>query len=744
MARTAGSSADLGLHREAAPRTDPREPGLVHRLGHTVTAHRALARGLGALALAALSLIWVAPAGAGTALVPTWSTLSPPQSPPGLQYASEAYDADDQTVVLFGGLEADGSVSGATWIWNGTTWTQAATQFLGPPPRQGAAMAYNPNSEQLILFGGEGADGSFLNDTWAWNGQSWFQEPTTPSISIPPAREGASLAYDAKNGDLVLFGGTGTSVGAASAASTGSSPTTDPTTTTTAPTTTIAPPTTEPPTTLAPSTLSPSTDAGASDPSTTSDPSATDQPTATDATTPLAPATDSATTTDPTTTDPTTTDPTNPDAVSSTVIDAAVASNPTTFNDTWEWNGAAWSQLDQSNPPPARTDATLSWDPSLNETILFGGSATPIAGGGATPLGDTWAWNGQDWSQLSPASAPAARYDALSTAAVGLSDDIVAGGVGNNGVADDIWTFNGSTWTSLTTDGTLAARSGAAAAWDDSAGQLVVFGGAGASGNTLADTVVLTEAAPVTVVPTSGSSSATSTPTNPSTAPTTPAATTSPTSAGNTTSEPGSLSPGTTPPDDSTTLPVSSSSVKDTTTNSTTTTVPATAPSTAGVRLTSPGSETTPVAEAKPATSPTAASPSTGTVVAPVQTVHTGSLVTVLGSGFRPGTVVTITFHSKPYTVGRTIAGPTGTFSATVTVPATASLGEHHIEAAGLSPRGTLNVLLTPLKVVPLSSNSSSSPSHTTLIMVGVAVLLPIGTWIFLSLRSRRHPSAAQ
>jgi hypothetical protein len=679
-----------------------------------------MVRGLAALALGVLSLLWVTPAGADAAVVPTWSTLSPPQSPSGLQYASEAYDADDQTVVLFGGLESNGSVSGATWIWNGTTWSQAAAQISGPQPSQGAAMAYSPTLHQLILFGGLGADGSVLNDTWAWNGQSWYQEASGQPASGPAAREGASLAADA-NGDLVLFGGTGTSGGgsADSAASVGSAATGDPVV-----------PAAEPPTPDAPAPTD--TPASSDAPAPSDTPTAAEVPTSADTPTPSnapAPA-------QPTAALPVAAGPGN-------VTDASVSGGATTFDDTWEWDGTAWSQTGQSNPPPARTDASLTWDASINETILFGGSATPLSGG-ATPLDDTWAWSANGWSQLNPSDVPPARYDALSSAAGGLSSDVVAGGLAGSGsVNDDIWSFSGSTWSPLKTGGTLVTRSGAAAAWDDSAGQLVVFGGVGTSGNTLADTVVLTEAAPVTVTPTTGPTPTTAAPTTtPGTVtPTTPLATTSPSSGASPTTNPGAVTPGTTSPGGSTTAPSSTSSVKDTTTApTTTTTVPATTSPTTDARVTAPGTGPAPTSPSHPVT-PTSQTP--GTLVAPVQTVHTGSLVTVLGSGFLPGAVVTITFHSKPYTVGRAIAGPTGSFSATVTVPETASPGEHHLEATGMSPSGTLDVLLTPLKVVPFSSGSSKGTSSTTWIMVGVAVFLPVGTWIALSLRSRRHPSPA-
>lgn len=130
----------------------------------------------------------------------------------------------------------------------------------------------------------------------------------------------------------------------------------------------------------------------------------------------------------------------------------------------------------------------------------------------------------------------------------------------------------------------------------------------------------------------------------------------------------------------------------------------------------------------------------------PLQTVHTGSLVTVLGSGFKPGATITITFHSRPYTVGRTVAGPHGTFSATVTVPLDATPGHHQLEASGMGPHGRLTVLLTPLMVLGSATHSSGgTPAATKITMVAISVLLPIATWFFLGAwsRRRRRPTAA-
>jgi hypothetical protein len=571
--------------------------------------------------LLAVLLAGAAPASAAaTPPSPTWSALSPPAGPPGLHDASAAYDAANQTIVVFGGQTANGSASSATWVWSGSTWTQAVPQVQGPAARFGASLAYSRTLNQLILFGGMGAGGP-LSDTWAWNGVSWVA--LAPSVS-PPGREDASFAVDG-NGNLVLFGGTGT--------------------------------------------VAASTPANLSPPTTTAAAQGAAAP--------------SQTTTAP--------------AVSAS--DTAASASLGVLDDTWLWTGSNW--VAQTGPePPARTGATLTWDPTLGVTVLFGGSGTPV-GTAATPLADTWSWDGSAWSQAVPVASPPARTQAVADFTTSLGGVVVTTGTGATGALDDTWTYDGTTWNALPAATPLAARSDAAAAWDAATQQLVVFGGIDAHGATLSDTAALTATAPVTATPTpTGSTASTST-----TA-----------SAGSTSSPP--------------TSGHSSSS-------SLTTGRAATTHANGSPATTAPAGHTTPVAEGAP--TPVTPGPDSPAV----QTVHGGSLVTLLGSGFRPGASITITFHSTPSTVGRVVADAAGSFSATVTVPSGASPGRHHLVATGMSRTGRVTSLVTPLRVVPLAgAPARRTPTVTTLTMVAVAVLLPVATWSALALRTRRRSLA--
>lgn len=136
-----------------------------------------------------------------------WTNLSLAHHPPKREWASMTYDARDGYVLLFGGI-GNKSLLDDTWKFSGGVWTQLHPS-VSPSPRYGAAMAYDPAIGKVVLFGGEDLphgnySTSFLSDTWAFSGGRWTQlYPGT----APAARAFASMAYDARDGYLVLFGG---------------------------------------------------------------------------------------------------------------------------------------------------------------------------------------------------------------------------------------------------------------------------------------------------------------------------------------------------------------------------------------------------------------------------------------------------------------------------------------------------------------------------------------------------------
>jgi len=135
-----------------------------------------------------------------------WIDISQSIRPSVRGYASMAFDAPHNQVVLFGGQGFSGNL-GDTWIFNGSQWIERHPA-TSPPARFGASMAYDELTGVVILFGGQGGPKNhYLNDTWIWNGSTWSQ----PIDNVRPSpRFGAAMAYFRLGGYTLLFGGFGT------------------------------------------------------------------------------------------------------------------------------------------------------------------------------------------------------------------------------------------------------------------------------------------------------------------------------------------------------------------------------------------------------------------------------------------------------------------------------------------------------------------------------------------------------
>jgi N-acetylneuraminic acid mutarotase len=84
----------------------------------------------------------------------------------------------------------------------GISWRQKAP-LTDPPPRTASAMAFDAVQGQVVLFGGM-RDSTFLGDTWTWNGSDWTQ--VFPAVS-PEPRAAAASSFDETRRQMVLFGG---------------------------------------------------------------------------------------------------------------------------------------------------------------------------------------------------------------------------------------------------------------------------------------------------------------------------------------------------------------------------------------------------------------------------------------------------------------------------------------------------------------------------------------------------------
>lgn len=108
---------------------------------------------------------------------------------------------------------------------------------------------------------------------------------------------------------------------------------------------------------------------------------------------------------------------------------------PTIFGDTWEYDGATWTQRVVSGPP-ARHAHGMTYDSARQRIVVFGGV------NGTTNFGDTWEWNGAAWNQVA-STGPAAGVAELMTFDVARARSVVhvyAAG------ANQTWEWDGAAW----------------------------------------------------------------------------------------------------------------------------------------------------------------------------------------------------------------------------------------------------------------------------------------------------------
>ncbi len=301
-----------------------------------------------------------APPGRGRPAV-AWKRLSPTVSPSPRAAFAMAYDPVSARVVLFGGYDETVYLN-ETWTFDGTTWTQQ-TPAVSPPPRAAGSMAYDQVSGRLVLFGGFDGNG-YLGDTWLWNGANGSWE-NVASVTSAPAVTAPRLFTDPPSGRVTMFGGFDGRFYQAT----------------------------------------------------------TWQWTGTDWID-LAPA-----------------NAPGGRSSASVAVDlhnqqVVLSGGLTAINPfgTFLWDGLDWSRALTDTQPPLVYDGGAAYDPQRQHVILFGG------GQGGTDINETWEWTGADWMPLATGHSPAAReaFGMVYDAAIGHI--IVFGGQkSETTLFDDTW-----------------------------------------------------------------------------------------------------------------------------------------------------------------------------------------------------------------------------------------------------------------------------------------------------------------
>lgn len=144
------------------------------------------------------------------------------------------------------------------------------------------------------------------------------------------------------------------------------------------------------------------------------------------------------------------------------------------YQDTWTWNGSAWTKQNPATSPFGRFWSKASFLAGVG-TVMFGGFG---GAGNGVYLNETWIWDGYglNWTKEAPATSPSARIG--HTLAAGPSYVLMFGGVVSNGqFLNDTWKFDGTTWTQLSPINSPSARANACMSYDSVHGKWVLFGG---------------------------------------------------------------------------------------------------------------------------------------------------------------------------------------------------------------------------------------------------------------------------
>jgi hypothetical protein len=138
-----------------------------------------------------------------------WTKLSPATSPSARVYSAMAYDPVSKKIVLFGGFGGPGQTYlNDTWTFDGTTWSRQQTP-VAPPARAASSMGFDQRIHKLVMFGGfngKPTESAYLHDTWLWDGatSTWTRARMKSS---PPGASGPVLFTDPLSGRAIMFGG---------------------------------------------------------------------------------------------------------------------------------------------------------------------------------------------------------------------------------------------------------------------------------------------------------------------------------------------------------------------------------------------------------------------------------------------------------------------------------------------------------------------------------------------------------
>lgn len=155
--------------------------------------------------------------------------------------------------------------------------------------------------------------------------------------------------------------------------------------------------------------------------------------------------------------------------------------NQTFYGDVWQWGGGTWTPADKAPRPTGRGSPTTAWDPARGSLLVFGGTALdPTRGPGENgkPLRDAWILRNGAWIQVAGPAQTALYSNAIWDPH--LRSVIVMFGLNCPEMSHVAWAWDGTQWSQAQRPA-IPDRWGAASAQAPD-GHALVFGGSNQAG----------------------------------------------------------------------------------------------------------------------------------------------------------------------------------------------------------------------------------------------------------------------
>lgn len=147
----------------------------------------------------------------------------------------------------------------------------------------------------------------------------------------------------------------------------------------------------------------------------------------------------------------------------------------TASNQTWEFDGAQWTQIAPTTSPGGLWKHAMAYDLVRGRVVCYGGSGNgfPIA------LANTWEYDGATWTQIATATNPGPLERAAMCFHAGIGKVVLFSGINpQTGGNDTTWLYDGTNWTAAPVTGPRpAVRTGARMVYDFARGVCVLTGG---------------------------------------------------------------------------------------------------------------------------------------------------------------------------------------------------------------------------------------------------------------------------